>query len=154
VVIGRKNPDGSQTFTRTTVPSTARPAVPSALAERSATWTGKNSATPWADNEVASDTTVRETPDQNAWRQGSAANPGYRSPVYVRRTNVPGSQYQRPYPGYVPSAPSSHPSARSGTANPTTHYTPPPSFNAPQRSTPAPAPAPSRPQVEARPAPS
>src|SRR5262249_52470601 len=48
VVMGRKNPDGSQTFTRTTVPSTARPAVPSALAERSATWTVKNSATPWA----------------------------------------------------------------------------------------------------------
>ena len=156
VVIGRKNPDGSQTFTRTTVPSANRPA-PSALAERSATWTGKNSATPWADNEVASEAPMRETPGQNAWRQGTPDNPGYRSPVYVPRNNVPGSQYQqRPNPGYMPSAPSSQPSARSGTANPTTHYTPPPSFNAPQRSTaaPAPAPAPSRPPVEARPAPS
>jgi hypothetical protein len=136
VVIGRKNPDGSQTITRSTVPpASTRPL--------------QNSATPWADNEFA-----RQTPNER-WVQGGSGS--YQSPVYVPRNGTsyqngtPAYQYQRPNTGVAPVTPSYQPSARSAPVTAPRYGT----ESSPQRSYSAPAqPAPSRPQVtEARPAP-
>jgi hypothetical protein len=152
VIIGRKDPNGSQTFYRSTVPSaSARPAptTDSAPSQRSFTESTTPSPTPWADNQFA-----RETPNET-WHQSTpapAANPGYRPPTWVpRNANTP-YYYQRPASTYPSQASPYQAPARSAPDVP--RYTPPAGNNAQRSYSPPPAaPAPVRPAPSAPSAP-
>jgi len=149
VVIGRKDPNGTQTTYRTMLPSAASREAPVATAAepaRTSSGLAAPSATPWAENNV-----VRETPNP-IWQQSPAMNPGYRPPVYVpRNNNNPIYGYERPGNSYRPVTPAYQPPARSAPAE-VPRYTPPAANNNVQRSySPPPAAAPPAPAAPSAP---
>ena len=153
VIIGRKDPNGTQTTYQSTVPSANPRPVPGArTAPGQQTWTGSTAAspTPWADNEVA------EAPNQT-WHQSPPAtvSPNYRPWTYAPRTASPApafNSYERPSPTYRPPTPAYQAPARSAPAE-VPRYTPPPANNVQRSYSPPPAaPAPSRPAPSAPPA--
>jgi hypothetical protein len=156
IVIGRKDPNGSQSIYRSTVPAaTTRPSLPSTATtspgQRGWTDSPSSSPTPWAENEFA-----RETPNQT-WNQSPAVNLGNRPPAYVPRNGNATYGYERSATTYRQPAPAYQPSARSAPAE-VPRYAPSPAANNNnnvQRSYSAPAPsAPSRSQpADSRPAP-
>jgi hypothetical protein len=152
VIIGRKDPNGSQTFFRSTVPSASSrgaPTADNAPSQRSWTDSATPSPTPWADNELA-----RETPNET-WHQSTpaTANPGYRPPAYVPRNANPTYYYDRSGMGYrSPASPYQAP-ARSAPAD-VPRYAPPSGNNVQRSYSPPPAaPAPARPAPAAPSAP-
>jgi hypothetical protein len=144
VIVGRKDPNGSQTFYRSTVPSaSARPALTtdSAPSQRSFTDSTAPSPTPWADNQF-----VQETPNET-WHQSTpapAANPGYRAPTWVPRNANSPYYYQRPASTYPSQASPYQAPARSAPAD-VPRYAPPAGNNVQRSYSPPPtAPAPAR----------
>jgi len=153
VIIGRKDPNGSQTFYRSPVPSaSSRPAPTADGVQSQRSWTDSTTAspTPWADNEV-----VHETPNET-WHQSTpaTANPGYRPPAYVPRNANPTYYYDRSGMSYrSPASPYQAP-ARSAPAD-VPRYAPASGNNVQRSYSPPPpaAPAPSRPAPSAPSAP-